>query len=254
MWENPSRVRTAQGRGSLSTDVPPNLPRPGSGPARLDPRVKLGWTLGAVVVLGSLPAGAWTGWVVLLGALVLLLCWDRTPVRHVVRRSLLALPFLLTVLPLLVQPDGLLRLQWILARAWLSAQVAAWLVATTAFEDLLRALRWARVPETFLTVLALLWRYLFLLGDEAARMVRAREARTRGHSRWPVRTVGRMAGTLLVRALERAHRVQLAMTARGYRGGPLGLPLRPLDPRGWTVLGAGAAVLILSWTVSGWSP
>lgn len=232
-----------------------SLPLPAArGPCRLDPRVKLAWTVGLLVVSSALPAGAWSSWGVLLGGLLVALRWSRTPWKRVVRRSLLAAPFLLAALPLVLRPDGWPRLQWLVARAWLSAQAVAWLVATTPFEEILGALRWVRIPEVFVTVLALLWRYLFLLAEEGARMVRARDARTPGRLRYAARTTGRMAGTLLVRTLDRAHRVQLAMLARGYRPGVAVRRLEGLDRRSWTALGVAGVVLALAAGVCAWRP
>ncbi|MCS7235532.1 MAG: hypothetical protein RMM30_06095, partial [Armatimonadota bacterium] len=62
--------------------------------------MKLAWALGCVVVLGLLPWGSWRAWVWLAGALAVALAWSRTSLHQVVRRSALALPFLLAALPL----------------------------------------------------------------------------------------------------------------------------------------------------------
>ncbi len=226
--------------------VPGNLPLEAVGARTLDPRVKFAWALGCVVVLGLLPWGSWRAWALLVGALAVALACSRTSVRQVVRRSALALPFLLAALPLAFQPDGVARLQWLVARTWLSVQAVAWAVGSTPFEDVLRVLRWARLPEAFVTIVGLLWRYLFLLGDEAGRMVRARQARTPSRPRAVVRTTGRMAGTLLVRTLERAHRVQLAMVSRGYRAGSPAARAEPLTARSWAALVAGLLVVAAS--------
>src|SRR5262249_325713 len=66
----------------------------------------------------------------------------------------------------------------------------------------------------------LTYRYLFLLADELGRLRTA--LRVRGYRNRPnlhsYRTVGHVAGTLLVRSYERAERVGQAMRCRGFDG------------------------------------
>ncbi len=92
------------------------------------------------------------------------------------------------------------------------------LTNTTPFADLLRTLRRLRVPGLLITVLALMYRYLFVLIDEAERMQRARRSRTfsarRAHVWASLATLG---GQLFVRSTERAERIYAAMCARGWR-------------------------------------
>ena len=49
---------------------------------------------------------------------------------------------------------------------------------TTPFPELLQALRRLRLPSVMLTTLALMYRYLPVLAEEARRMERARASRT----------------------------------------------------------------------------
>jgi cobalt/nickel transport system permease protein len=69
-----------------------------------------------------------------------------------------------------------------------------------------------------LTTLALMYRYLPVLGGEARRMSRARASRTfsaqRGIS-WS--NVALVIGQLFIRSTERAERIYLAMCARGWK-------------------------------------
>ena len=79
-------------------------------------------------------------------------------------------------------------------------------------------LRRARVPALLLTTIALMYRYLFVLADEAGRMQRARASRTlrpgRVHA-W--RSTAALAGQLFLRSTERAERIYAAMCARGWQ-------------------------------------
>jgi cobalt/nickel transport system permease protein len=73
---------------------------------------------------------------------------------------------------------GFLRFVSILIRSWLSVQMAILLVAVARFPDLIHALEHLRVPMILTTIIAFLYRYLFVLGDEVFRLMRARESRS----------------------------------------------------------------------------
>jgi cobalt/nickel transport system permease protein len=106
--------------------------------------------------------------------------------------------------------------------------MAILLVATTRFPDIVHALEHLRVPSILTTIIAFLYRYLFVLGDEVFRLMRARESRSAaldvsgarsGRSAvWRARVAGHMAGQLFLRSYERSDRVYNAMLARGYKG------------------------------------
>jgi cobalt/nickel transport system permease protein len=74
-------------------------------------------------------------------------------------------------------------------------------------------------PGFFIDLLALTYRYIFLLTDQTMRLKRA--AIARGYRpRWLPQAVivGRMVGSLFVRSYEQAERVYGAMLLRGYSG------------------------------------
>jgi cobalt/nickel transport system permease protein len=106
-----------------------------------------------------------------------------------------------------------------LVRAWLCLIVMLMLVATTPWAKLLGALEWLRVPRVLLWILAFMYRYLFVLSDELARMRRAKQARTfRRNWWWELELTAHFVGVLFIRAFERAERVHAAMCARGWHG------------------------------------
>jgi cobalt/nickel transport system permease protein len=83
-----------------------------------------------------------------------------------------------------------------------------------------------RVPSILTTIIAFLYRYLFVLADEVFRLLRAREARSAaaagsrsgGTVAWRAGVAGHMAGQLFLRSYERSDRVYNAMLSRGYTG------------------------------------
>jgi len=120
----------------------------------------------------------------------------------------------------------LLRFASILVRSWLSVQMAILLVAAARFPDIIHALEHLRVPSILTTIIAFLYRYLFVLADEVFRLLRARDSRSAGaagaksggSAAWRARVAGNMAGQLFLRSYERSDRVYNAMLARGYAG------------------------------------
>ncbi|MDR0781060.1 MAG: cobalt ECF transporter T component CbiQ [Pseudomonadales bacterium] len=95
----------------------------------------------------------------------------------------------------------------------------AWMAAvflTTPFDKLLMALRWYRLPEAFVDAFDMTYRYAFLLADECFRMMTASSVRggTRGFRR-RLKGLGMILAQVILRAYDRAARIQQAMVARG---------------------------------------
>jgi cobalt/nickel transport system permease protein len=236
---------------------------------RLDPRVKVVLTVAFIISNVLLADGAWfafaLAWLIVLAANVISgLGWTFT-----FRRSFIALPFALAAVssifeihgnPLaqwhifmwtLIPTDaGLLRFVSILIRSWLSVQAAILLVAVTPFPDLIHALEHLRVPKIITTIIAFLYRYLFVLTDEVLRLMRARQARSAaapgqrsgGSVGWRANVTGNMVGQLFLRSYERSDRIYNAMLARGYTGQIRTLHAHTLTRRDWLV---GAVVVVL---------
>ena len=106
----------------------------------------------------------------------------------------------------------------ILLRFLLTASAALVLTATTSFYGVCLALEKLRLPDVLVTQLLLLYRYIFVLGDEALRMARARSLRAVGRRGTGLRIYTQMLGQLLLRTFARAQRVYLAMKCRGFDG------------------------------------
>ncbi len=74
-----------------------------------------------------------------------------------------------------------------------------------------------RVPDIFVTQLMLLYRYSFLLADEAHALQKARNMRSFGNKGKDLLTTAKLIGSLLLRTSDRANRVFRAMVARGFQ-------------------------------------
>ena len=181
---------------------------------------------------------------------MLLIVWtaaaiSRVGIVRVFIRSLVALPFILIALPtvftkpgdpvfelylrlitLTATAEGMEFFASVLIKSWASVTAAVLLTSTTPALSLLSALRSLKLPEILVAVVMLMYRYLFVLVDEAQRMLRARSSRsaaigqgTGGSIIWRAKSAGGMAGSLFIRTLDRSERIYMAMLARGYDGG-----------------------------------
>lgn len=98
--------------------------------------------------------------------------------------------------------------------------LALLLVSTTRWADLLRALESLRVPDAFVVVLGMTYRYVFLFLHTASNLFLARSSRTVGttSSAEQRRWVGSAAGVLVSRSVKLSADVHMAMQARGFGG------------------------------------
>ena len=106
----------------------------------------------------------------------------------------------------------------ILIRFLLTVGAALILVCTTGFDSVCLALQKFGVPGPFIVQLIFLYRYMFVLTDEASRMLRARTLRSFDSGHIKLRLFAPMIGQLLLRTLDRAQRIHIAMCCRGFDG------------------------------------
>lgn len=206
--------------------------------AQLDARVTLLCAAAFVVCEVATPIEQWPRFVAyaLLIAIGILAC--RVPIGWLAKRAALMAPFVVAVaVPVFLAPategDSLLLpivgasvsraavllLASVAVKGMLSVMTISLLIAVTGFQRMLRALQSLRVPRLFVTLMSFMWRYVGVLADEAARMMRARDSRGRPRELTRrARVAGHMAGSLFIRSYERAERVGQAMVARGYDG------------------------------------
>ncbi len=236
----------------------------------LDPRVKLVLTIAFIVCAALLPAGAWLGLAGLTALVWVAIALSGVGLATILRRALVALPFALVAITvvfsvpghpivqlplgaitLTITDAGVIRFGSILWKSWISVQAALLLTATTHFVQVLWALRALRLPTIIVTLLSFMYRYLFVLVDEAQRLMRARDCRSAGNGRsiwWRARVTGRMVGTLLLRALERSERIYVAMQSRGYTGEirTLATPTMSRRDRQWSAIGLALLAIIVA--------
>lgn len=191
----------------------------GSSPIHVrDVRVKVLLTLGALVAVATTnpvrPAAA----AAYLGLLVAAALLARLPLTGVLARAAIVLPFSATfalLSYLLGDPD---RAVSVLVKSYISAVAVLVLAGTTPLPRLLHGLERMGAPRMLVQVLQFLYRYLFVISEQAQHMRLAAGCRGGAaglRSRFQA-AAGALA-TLFGKSYARAEGIHRAMLARGFR-------------------------------------
>jgi cobalt/nickel transport system permease protein len=237
---------------------------------RLDPRTKIISFLGFIIliVLTHIQELAIFGqYALIILALILL---SRVPLLFFLKRSLLVLPFILmiiifipflkegkTVFTLnlwLVKPaithEGLLVCWNIMIKSISSVLLLTLLISTTNFNIMLKGLERLKIPRVLIILLSFMYRYLFLLIDEAERMQRARNSRWFGGYLFrQIKILGNMIALLFIRSYERSERVYVAMLSRGFDGNIRLMHNLKLNIKDLGFIATLSALLIIIWII-----
>ncbi len=213
---------------------------------RLDPRAKVVTTILFLFTVISFPKYEIAALMPFFLVPVLLTTLGDIPVKFLLNKVVIVSPFaifigifnpLLDTRTVAVIAGVPLSAGWvsfiaILVKFTLTISAALLLIATTSFPGVCHALRRLGVPAIFVSQLLFLYRYLFVLMEEAMRLVRARDMRSFGEHGSGMKIVVRLIGTLFLRTVERAERIYSAMLSRGFNGDIPSVkrsPLRPVD-------------------------
>jgi cobalt/nickel transport system permease protein len=180
--------------------------------------VKLAVAMMVVIATVAMPfRWAWVAGVIVVAMAVA--AASRLPMGFMLRRLAMLEPVVVGVSALMLwQPNGIEKFLILISRSTTCLTVMILLSCTTPFAEILEVLRRLRVPSLFVTTLALMYRYLFVMADESERLRRARTSRTLRRDRWLTwRMLGTLIGQLFVRSSERAERIYAAMCARGWK-------------------------------------
>jgi cobalt/nickel transport system permease protein len=177
---------------------------------RRDPRAKAAVLVAFLVMIATSRAG-FEAWLALLAVAALA---ARLPLAGILLRAAVVLPFT-GVFSLITWLSGdPARAFGLLAKSYLSALAVLVLVGTTPMPALLRGLESLGVPHFLLLVGQFLYRYLFVISEEAQHMRTAAQAR--GGMRF--RAAAGALAVLFARSYGRAEEIHRAMAARGFNG------------------------------------
>ena len=127
------------------------------------------------------------------------------------------------------------------------------LALTTPMVDITDQLRKWRVPQLFIELMVLMYRFIFVFIETAQAMYIAQNARL-GYSNWrrSLQSLGMLAANLYLRSQARASALFTALTARGYSGELRVLTAQPTWSRRNLAIIAGVESVLLLAAIATW--
>lgn len=226
---------------------------------RIDPRAKLLTLLSFIVLVVVTPDGFFVSFAAYLAFVWAVILFAKLPVIYVLKRSLLAIPFSIAVaffVPFItpgpeiahfqigalgfgITSTGIVKFVSMCLRVFISFFAVILLVSSTPFGDLMWAAGKIGLPSRLVVIISFMYRYIFILVDEASHMLLARDLRNPlGKRTSLIKAAGGIIGSLFIRSFEHAETLYSAMLLRGYSGRPVSLFRNKILPRDIQLSGA----------------
>jgi len=196
--------------------------RGNSGLHRRDPRAKIFVVLVFLVTVATAYRQLPLLGTILFGVLCAGVIWARIPVSSALVRAGIVFSFTIPFALISVASGDTARAGALLLKSYLSALAVLLLVGTTPVSVLLRGMEAIGFPRFLLMVAQFVYRYLFVISEEAQHMRTA--AWARGATRTGAARSARFAaaagalGALFARSYARADDIHRAMLSRGFTG------------------------------------
>jgi cobalt/nickel transport system permease protein len=200
----------------------------------LHPSAKLFTTLIFIIVTASFGRYDLAALLPLVIYPMVMISLGRLPAGYLFRRLLLVLPLIFFVgifnpildtaprfiMGTIAISGGMISFLSILLRVGLTVTAALILMATSGFNEIVAALLSFKVPRVFVMQLLFLYRYITVLLEETARLIRAHSLRSFGSqdNGLKYKVWGSLVGQLLLRTIHRAERIYQTMLCRGFSG------------------------------------
>ncbi len=121
---------------------------------------------------------------------------------------------------LFISQQGLTAVTFLFLRVGISLSLGVILVMTTPVADIFKSLRLLHIPDLFIMIIEMTYRYLIVLLSISIEMFEARSLRTVGEmpASWQRAQVGSSIAALFARSMALSEEVYQAMFARCYTG------------------------------------
>jgi len=193
----------------------------GPGPLHaLDARAKLGALFVFLIAVSTTPARSQIAFGAYAALMVAAMAASRLPLGGLLRRAALILPFSATFALVTWWSGDPLRALALAEKSFLSGLAALLLIATTQLTAALAALETLGAPRVVILVIQFLYRYLFVISEQAQHMrlaARSRHGASSARALLFSASAGAL-GVLFARSWERADGIYQAMLARGFSG------------------------------------
>ncbi|MBC8387057.1 MAG: cobalt ECF transporter T component CbiQ [Actinobacteria bacterium] len=205
----------------------------------LDVRTKLIITLVNIVFIVSVGKGEYllfSLYLVVAAAIILLF---KPPIKHFIKRVFLVflypfcisifIPFIhegssiltidLNIFSLTITDNGITIFLTVIFKSFLSMLILTALVTSTDEIELLHGLRKIYFPKIIVSIIFLMYRYIFLIREEARIGQMAINSRVFQKSYRSVnKKLAYLAGNLIIESFDRAENVYKSMESRGFNG------------------------------------
>ncbi|MCL1893707.1 MAG: cobalt ECF transporter T component CbiQ [Holophagaceae bacterium] len=200
---------------------------------RLNPTAKLITTIAFILTVVSFNRYAIGSLIPFVFFPTILMALSDTPYLLLFKRFLIALPFCIfagianivfdsgvaTSLYGIDISYGTISFIAILLRAYLCVMSVMILISVTPLSEITNSLRCLRMPNLFVVIFEMVYRYFAVILDEANSMYVAYSLRSCRRRGIKMNDMGSFIGQLLLRSFDRAERVYSAMKCRGYAVG-----------------------------------
>jgi len=153
-------------------------------------------------------------------------------IGHALERMKLILPLVLAVgifnpffdkIPVyeisgIVITSGMISMVTLMLKGIYTVLAAYLLIATTSIEEICYAMQLLHFPAILITVFLLIYRYIFIMGEEAERIMTAYQLRAPSQKGLNYKAWGPLVGQWLIRSMDRAGLVYDSMMLRGFKG------------------------------------
>ena len=163
----------------------------------------------------------------------------RLPLAGVLARAAVVLPFSASFAAFSWMAGDRAQAASLVAKSYLSAVAVLVTVGATPMAALLRGIESLGAPRLLTLVLQFLYRYLFVVSEQAQHMRLAAQCRGARRGPWSFRGAAGAVATLFARSYARADGIHRAMLARGFAG-----EIRLLEP---ARIGVADALSLAAW-------
>lgn len=185
---------------------------------RMDARVKISLCVAAIIAI--LISGALYVPLIFLIAAMIFLGAIRIPAKILLLRMTAPLGIGLTMLCIKIFlchdriDSGLLLVSKIVS----STSMTLFLSMTTPMDKILAACLWFKVPAVWVEICLIAYRYIFVLLEDALIILDAQKVRLGyANMRCALRSLGILAGAVVIRAYDQSMATYEAMALRGYK-------------------------------------
>jgi cobalt/nickel transport system permease protein len=193
--------------------------------SRLDPRTKTLCIISLAIALSITPIRYYFKFILYIVLIFSLMFISRVQFRAFLTRVLFIIPMIvflgLSIIIFSSSPHGGPHPALIIANTSIKMILVfltvGILILTVPFSHIIKGLEAVRIPRMVLVMLNIMYRYIYLILEEAGRVIRSIKSRSCGNRKlwkeWKI--INSIISVFLVRLVEKSRRVYIAMLSRG---------------------------------------